>query len=436
MKWKIRFATVIRKRHKMIQMIFGSMSGKTQCFLVLFVGLLTGCFILPLHASVAETRWVTTWGCAPQLTEPGNLPPVPLANRTLRQFVRTTLGGKIIRVRLSNTFGTEPVVVKRAHVALAAGNGSAGNANINLATDQELKFNGASEIEIPSGETVLSDPLNFNLPAITNLAVSIYFGKISATSINGHPGSRTTSFITAGDAVSAASLPGASKVQHWYIVTGVEVLGDDSSKTLVILGDSITDGRGSTTDGNNRWPDVLAERLATNATTAGVAVANMGIGGNAIFGGLGPAAVKRFDRDVLDQAGARYLIVFEGVNDIGSPNSDMTTATNLVNAYLQFASKAHARKMVVYGATITPFGGSGYFSELHEQERQYVNTWIRTNSVYDGVIDFDAAVRDPSSKTRFKAAYHPGLYANDWLHLNPAGYSAMADAIYLSLFVR
>jgi lysophospholipase L1-like esterase len=383
-----------------------------------------------------DSHWITTWGCAPQLTEPGNLPPVPLANSTLRQFVRASVGGKNLRVRFCNVFGTDAVTIRSAHIALAAGKGSADSGEINPATDKMLTFNGAAEVVIPRGESVYSDPIDFALPALADVAVSTYFGDISATTVTGHPGSRTTSFIIASNAVSDASLPTASKTKHWYIITGVEVQGDNSSKSIVVLGDSITDGRGSTDDGNNRWPDVLAERLVTNTPTANVAVVNMGIGGNAIFGGLGPAAVNRFDRDVLQQFGVRYFILFEGVNDIGSRRSNMTTATNLVNAYIQFAGKAHAHNILAYGATITPFGGSGYYSDLHEQERQYVNAWIRTNTLFDGVIDFDATVRDPETATKFRAAYHPGLYANDWLHMNPSGYKAMGDAIDLNLFTR
>ncbi|HEY5040713.1 MAG TPA: SGNH/GDSL hydrolase family protein, partial [Verrucomicrobiae bacterium] len=296
-------------------------------------------------------------------------------------------------------------------------------------------FNVAAEVVIPRGESVYSDPVDFDLPALADVAISTYFGDISATTVTGHPGSRTTSFIVPTNAVSEVSLPAAVKTKHWYIVTGIEVQADNSSRTIVVLGDSITDGRGSTDDGNNRWPDALAERLITNALTAKVAVANMGIGGNAIFGGLGPAAVRRFDRDMLEQAGARYLIVFESVNDIGGRRSSMTTATNIVDAFKEFAAKAKPRNIKVYGATITPFGGNGYYSDLHEAERQYVNAWIRTNNVFDGVIDFDAAVRDPENLIKFKAAFHPGLYANDWLHMNPTGYKAMADAIDLNLFV-
>jgi lysophospholipase L1-like esterase len=384
----------------------------------------------------AETHWLTTWGCAPQLTEPHNLPPVPLAYSTLRQFVRTTVGGKQIRVRFSNAFGTNDVNINAARVALAAGAGSAGSGEINPATDHALAFNGASSVVIPRGAAVFSDPLEFNLPALTNVAISIHFGDISATTINGHPGSRTTSFIQSGDALSTPNLPAAKKTKHWYIITGLEVMAEKSGRAIVVLGDSITDGRGSTDDGNNRWPDILAQRLATNPPTANVSVVNMGIGGNAIFGGLGPAAVKRFDRDILEQSGARYLIVFEGVNDIGGmrDGNALLLTTNLINAYTEFATKAKARGMRAYGATITPFGGNGYFTPARETVRQTINTWFRTNTVYDGVIDFDAAVRDPVTLTNFQATFYRGLNANDWLHLNPAGYQAMAEAVDLGLF--
>ncbi len=395
--------------------------------------LLTG---VPRSGGAAEARWAMTWGCAPQLTEPNNLPPAPLANSTLRQFVRTSTGGKKIRVRFVNIFGADAVVIHAARVALAARQGSTGGGEINPASDTALTFHGAVEVIIPKGETVFSDAVDFNLPALADMAVSICFGDISATTITGHPGSRTTSFIVASNFVSAASLPDAKKAAHWYLLTGIEVQSD-AAKTIVVLGDSITDGRGSTTDGNNRWPDILAQRLHTNAPTANVGVANVGIGGNAIFGGLGPAAVKRFDRDVLEQSGVRYLILFEGVNDIGGAHGERaaTLATNLIQAYTQFADKAHAKNIRVYGATITPFGGNGYFSVEHEAIRQQVNAWTRTNLFYDGVIDFDAAVRDPADVMKFKAEFHPGLNANDWLHLNPAGYKAIGNAIDLNLFV-
>jgi lysophospholipase L1-like esterase len=350
---------------------------------------------------------------------------VPLANSTLRQFVHVTLGGKRLRARFSNAYGTNSVTMNSVHVALAPG---AGSGNINPATDKALTFRGAPSGTIPPGEVVLSDPFAYDLPPLTNLAITIYFGNISATTINGHPGSRTTSFIQPGNAVSTASLPGAVKTAHWYILTGIDVLADASTKAIVILGDSITDGRGSTTDVDNRWPDDLAQRLSTNAPTAGVAVINMGIGGNGVFGGLGPSAQARFDRDVLGQSGVRWLIVFEGVNDIGGGAS----AQSLTSAYAQFVDKAHARNLRAYGATITPFGGNGYYTPAHEAVRQAVNTWIRTSGKFDAVIDFDAVVRNPVTLTNLLSAYDTG----DGLHLNPEGYRAMANSIDLTLFTQ
>ena len=396
---------------------------------------LFGLLCISFEASVAHaasSHWVTTWGCGPQLTEPANLPPVPLANSTLRQFVHVTLGGKHLRVRFSNAYGTNAVTMNSVHVALAAGTGSAGDGEINTATDKALTFHGAPSTTIPPGEVVLSDPFDYVLPGLTNVAVSIYFGNISATTINGHPGSRTTFFILGGNTVSAQTMATSETNQHWYIITGIDVLADSSDFTVVTLGDSITDGRGSTTDGNDRWPDDLAQRLSTNAPTAGVAVDNMGIGGNGVFAGLGPAAVARFDRDVIHQSGVRGLIVFEGVNDIGgaSTSGSPAMATNLIAAFGQFINKAHAHNIRAYGATITPFGGNSYYTPAHEAARQTVNNWIRTGGAFDGVIDFDAIVRDPTNLTNILAAYNSG----DGLHLNPSGYHAMANAIDLNLF--
>lgn len=401
--------------------------------LALYASALWFCSVPCGWAGTGADHWVTTWATGVQLTEPNNLPPTPLAHATLRQFVRTTLGGRTLRVRFSNVYGTEPAKINAAHIALATGAGSAGNGEIDPTTDTKLTFSGNGSAIIPPGAEISSDTVEFNLPPLANVAISIYFGEISAKTVTGHPGSRTTSFIVPSNAVSAPSLPGAVKTARWYIIAGIDVLADKSCRAVVILGDSITDGRGSTTDGNNRWPDNLAMRLATNPPTANVAVVNMGIGGNAVLsGGLGPTALARFDRDVLGQHGVRYLVIFEGVNDIGSGASSMATATNLINAYIQFANKAHAHGIKVYGATITPFGGSGYYSALHEQERQFVNAWIRTNTVFDAVIDFDAVVRDPANPVNLLPAYDTG----DHLHLNPAGYKAMADAIDLTLFAQ
>lgn len=401
---------------------------------LVFAGII---FDFTLNTRAVETQhWVGTWGCGIQLVEQRNLPPPPgLTSNTLRQIVRSSIGGKQLRVHFSNIFGNSEVEIRSVHLAL---NPSAmTSSGINPATDTALKFDGAESVVIPTGKDIWSDTIAFDLPPMTNLAVTIFFGK-TATDITGHPSSRCASYLMTGNAVTATNMDAAIKTEHWYNIEDIDVMADEDAASVVTFGDSITDGRGSTTGGNNRWPDILAQRLATNAPTAHVGIINTGIGGNAIFGGLGPAGIKRFDRDALEKSGVKWIIIFESVNDIGSARGPRaaTLATNLIAAFGQFAEKAHAKKIRIYGATITPFGGSGYFSPEHEIIRQEVNTWIRTNSVFDGLIDFDAAVRDPVTLTNFQAAFHPGLNANDWLHLNPAGYRAMGDAISLSLFAN
>ncbi len=387
-------------------------------------------------AFAQDTHWVGAWGCGIQKVEPGNLPPPGLASNTLRQIVHVSIGGTRLRVHFSNVFGTDDVEMKSVHIALNPG--AMTSSVIDPATDEALTFGGAASAVIHPGKDIWSDPIAFDLPPLTNLAITIYYGRTSNQIITGHPSSRCDSYLLTGEAVVSTNMTGAVKTEHWYNIEDVDVMADKNVGALVTFGDSITDGRGSTIGGNNRWPDDLAVRLHTNPPTAGVSVINTGIGGNAIFGGLGPAGVKRFDRDVLDQSGVRWVIIFEGVNDIGGSRGPRaaTLATNLIAAYTQFAAKAHADNLRIYGATITPFAGSDHYSPQHEVIRQQVNAWIRTNSVFDGVIDFDAAVRDPANPVKFKAEYHPGLYANDWLHLNPAGYRAMAEAIDLKLFTN
>jgi lysophospholipase L1-like esterase len=379
-----------------------------------------------------DNHWVGTWGCGVQLTEPRNLPPPPgLTSNTLRQIVRVTIGGKELRVRFSNLFGTGAVEMKSVHIAL---NPSVMTSSaIDPATDRALTFGGAGSVVIPAGKEIWSDPVAFDLPPLTNLAITIYFGATSKD-VTGHPGSRIASYILTGDAATATNMDGAVKTEHWYNIEDVDVRAGDSSQAIVTLGDSITDGRGSTTDANNRWPDDLAVRLHTNSPTAQVSVVNMGIGGNGIFAGLGPSAKSRFDRDVLNQSSVRWLIIFEGVNDIGGAFGERaeTLATNIIATYKGFIAKAHAHDVRVYGATITPFGGSFYDRGNHVAIQETVNAWIRTNHLCDAVIDFDAAVRDPAAPTKLLPAYDSG----DHLHLNPTGYHAMADAIDLNLFTK
>ena len=372
-------------------------------------------------------HWVGTWGAAPQLTEPRNLPPPPgLTSNTLRQVVRVSIGGKEMRVRFSNAFGNGPMSMAAVRVAVSAG-GSA----IKTETEKPLTFSGQPSVTIPAGETILSDALDFDLVPLSDVAVTIYFHEMPGA-VTGHPGSRTTSFLEAGDAVSAAELPAAARTPHWYGLTGMDVLAENSAAAVVTLGDSITDGRGSETDKNNRWPDDLANRLRAGSATRKVAVLNEGIGGNCVLrGGLGPAAAARFDRDALGQASVRWLIVLEGVNDIGgSRGTNSNVAGDLIAAYQKFIEQAHAKNIRVFGGTITPFGSSFYDSSSHETARQTVNAWIRNGGKFDAVIDFDAAVRDPQNQSKLLPAADSG----DHLHPSVRGYQMMADCVDLKLF--
>ncbi len=389
-----------------------------------FVLLTLSLFSTSCVATAADC-WIGTWASGQQLTESRNLPPAPgLSNNTLRQVIRVTLGGSQLRVQFSNAYGSGPVTINAAHIAV-----STGASAIDPATDRALTFKGASSITIPAGQAVYSDTLDFDVKPLSNLAVSIYFGQTSVD-VTGHPGSRTTSYIQSGNSVTAADMASAATTDHWYILSGIDLWLDDSYACVVTLGDSITDGRGSTTNGNNRWPDNLARRLQANPNTAKIGVLNQGIGGNAVVtGGLGPTALKRFDYDVCQQNGVRWVIILEGVNDIGGSRRPKVAA-DLIAAYEQFIDQAHAHDILVYGVPILPFGGSFYDSKDHEAARQEVNKWIRTCGKFDAVIDLDAAVRDPENPAKLLPAYDTG----DHLHLSVAGYQKMAEAIDLELF--
>jgi len=380
-------------------------------------------------------HWVGTWAASPQLTEEWNLPPAPrFADTTLRQVAHVSLGGRRLRVRFSNAFGDEDLTVLLAHVARSAG-GSA----IQVASDRVLTFRGNTSVRIPVGALMVSDPLDVELPALSEIAGTVHV-RGAPTEVTGHPGSRTTSYFQVGESVSAPELPQATPVDHWYFLSGIDVVADPPAATVAALGDSITDGRGSTTNGNDRWPDNLARRLLANEETAHVAVVNHGIGGNRLLrDGLGPSALARLDRDVLAQPGVRWLIVFEGVNDIGTAvgarerGEPAATAEDIIEAYDQIIVRCHSHGIRVYGATILPFEGSeGYFTPEGEADRQAVNEWIRTSGRFDAVIDFDAITRDPDRPLRLSSAVDGG----DHLHPSAAGYRIMSDAIDLDLFVE
>ena len=392
--------------------------------------ILLGLFVLVngrAEPAAAGQHWVGTWGTATQLTEPRNLPPPPsLTSNTLRQVVHVSIGGKKLRVHLSNAFGNGPLALASVRLAV-----SAGGSVIKTETEKALTFSGRSSVTLPTGETILSDVFDFDLASRSDVAVTIYFHETPGD-LTCHPGSRATSFLEAGDAMSAAGLPTAARTQHWYVLTGIDVLAENSAAAVVTLGDSITDGRGSETDKNNRWPDDLANRLQTNAGTRRVAVLNEGIGGNCVLhGGLGPTALARFDRDVLGQESARWLIVLEGVNDIGgSRGTNSTVARDLIAAYQKFIDQAHTKNIRVYGATILPFGGSQYGGAGHEAARQALNNWIRAGGKFDAVIDFDAALRDPQHPSKLLPAADSG----DHLHPSVKGHQMMADCVDLKLF--
>jgi lysophospholipase L1-like esterase len=375
----------------------------------------------------AGTRWVGTWGAAPQLTETENLPPAPgLSNNSLRQIFYVSIGGSRLRLQLSNQYGNAPLVISGVHLAR-----SMSGHTIDAATDRALAFSGSPGVTIPAGGSVTSDEFEFTLPAQTKVALTMAFGA-TPSDVTGHPGSRTTSYIATGNAVSAVSFASPVSTTHWYYATGIDVVAPAASAAVVTFGDSITDGRGSTVDGNDRWPDNLSRRLRSNAATAAVAVLNQAIGGNAVLGeGNGPMAITRFERDVLNQPGAGWVIILHGVNDVGT-STGPTVAAELIAAYEQFVAAARARGIRAYGVPILPFAGSQYDTAAHEAIRQEVNTWIRADGHFDAVIDLDAAVRDPATPARLRPEYDSG----DGLHLTPAGYQRMADAIDLALFTE
>jgi len=383
--------------------------------------------------------WVASWGASQQVPEPANsLPADDLRNATLRQIVHLSIGGPSIRVHLSNAFGTEALHLTSVHIARPL---SPALPAIDPASDLALTFASKPDVTIPPGAEVLSDPIDFGVAPLSDIAVTIHFDAPPAGE-TGHPGSRATSYYVHGDAVSAATLTEPKRADHWYQLSEVDVLATPDSATLVALGDSITDGHGATTNGNDRWTDVLAQRLQASAQTRTIGVSNQGIGGNHLLtDGLGPNVLARFDRDVLAPAGVRWLIVFEGVNDLGGlardgevpPAAHEAFVARVLAAYQQVIARAHAHGLRVYGATITPYVGSGYYhpGPLSEADRQAVNAWIRTAGHFDAVIEFDSVVRDPAHPDHLLPAYDCG----DHLHPSPAGYKAMADSIPLDLFV-
>jgi lysophospholipase L1-like esterase len=412
----------------------------------------------------AQDHWVASWAASPQTprfsfprlpapnpppasaqpSQPsqGNPPPPPLFppppainNQTVRMIVHTSIGGHRVRIQLSNAFGASALQVGSAHVALRDKESA-----IVPTSDRPLTFSGKSSTTVPPGAEILSDPVDLEVPKLGDLVISVYIpGEAPSPTIH-LTGLHTTYISKPGDFTGAPDITDPSaKVLLWYWISAVDVLAPTKAGLIVAFGDSITDGATSTSDADRSWPSQLAQRLAANKATADLAIINEGISGNRLLNdGAGVSALARFDRDVLSHPAVEWLIVLEGINDIGiggrpgAQPPDAVTADDLIAAHKQIIERAHLHGIKVIGATLTPYVGAAYASDQGEAMREAVNQWIRTSGAYDAVIDFDAAVQDPANPKQIRPAYN----IRDHLHPNDDGYKAMAEAVDLSIFTR
>lgn len=415
------------------------MQRRRSAWIVACAALMVGAFVGGAPAEPAPTGgWVGSWASSQQIPEPANaLPPEALRDATLRQIVHLTLGGKMLRVRLSNAFGTAPLTILAVHVASPV---SKATGSIDAATDEALTFGGSASVTIPAGADYYSDPVAFDAPALSDLAITLYL-EVPPARQTSHPGSRETSFVVHGDHVADATLAGATTFSHWFLISGVDVKESSPAAAIVVLGDSIADGHATADNTDTRWPDDLARRLQSSPATRRLSVLNTGTGGNRLLlDGLGPNALARFDRDVLAQTGVRYLIVLEAANDLGTATrlAPISAAQHtvhvhqIIGAYEQIILRAHAHGITVIGGTLTPLVGSDYYHPpaATEADREEINAWIRQPGHFDAVVDFDRAIRDPKDPERMLPIYDSG----DHLHPSPAGYRAMAAAIPLGFF--
>ncbi len=376
---------------------------------------------------IQKPAWVTTWATALQIAEPHNRPPEPgLAGNSFRQIVQVSVGGTELRLHLSNLFNTDVTEILGVEMARAASMGAV--PDIVEGTSVNLTFGGQRAVTMEPGGEAVSDPVRFPLADRENLAITIHYGKISAETLTSHPGSRTFSYIAPGNTTDF-SAP-AAVTPHWYTISSIDVRPQKESAAIAVLGDSITDGRGTTTNGQDRWTDQLSRSLLKAGKN--IAVLNFGLGGNCILhGGLGPTGQSRYARDLFGHYGVKYIILFEGTNDLGTSPDGLRTASGIQDVWTQIVSEAHEKGIKVFGATVTPVKGNGYYSENHEAGRQQLNAWIRTSGVFDGVIDFDRMVASADDPDRLDPAY---LFENDWLHLNAKGYEVMGYGIDVNLF--
>jgi len=408
------------------------------------VSLACGCLLALSVCSVGSAaEWVQTWGAAPLPPSPamGPIPATPsFVNQTIRQTIRVSVGGSRIRLRLTNEYGTKPLVIGAVGVALSDDKG-----NVRAGTERPVLFSGKPTVSVPAGSPYLSDPIDLPVSALSSLSISIFVPEDTGQCTCHATGMQNAFVSDTGDFTGKPFTP-ALTMQFRAFLSGVEIEVARAGHAVVVLGDSISDGVGSTPDANQRWPDLLANRL--NAKGArGWGVVNMGISGNRVLAsGAGESALTRFDRDVLSTPGVKTVILFEGVNDLGvsyghveGPLADLfkslatgnkATAESMIAGYRQLIARARAKGLKVLAATITPYGGAFYYSEEGEAVRQAINTWIRTGGEVDGVLDFDAVIRDPDAPTQMKEEFHSG----DHLHGSDAGYAAMAASVDLSLF--
>ncbi len=376
-------------------------------------------------------NWVGTWATAPQTVVKSFMPYNNcMTNRSVRQVVKVSIGGDVIRLKLSNIYSMQPVEIRSIYIAHAKD-----SSDIDAKTAQYFKFGNSYKAVIPAGKQIVSDALKFKLRNLERVAITINY--TSAPEIpTVHMGSRTTSYIMKGVTNAHSNFAKAFRENHWYNISGIDVYTmSNNMSAIAIIGNSITDGKCSTDNAQNRWPDVMSEMLQLKHKITNQGVLNLGIGNNRVTvpGGFGALAKERFDRDILMQSGVKKVVIFEGVNDIGAARSGSseTVARQIIESIQGMMKKAKARKMKVYLGTITPFKGAGYYTHFHEAARLYVNDWIRSQAKnVDGILDFAKLLQDPNDDRRMKREYA----SNDWLHPNPTGYKAMG--IYAADIVK
>ncbi len=381
--------------------------------------------------SAPHPQWVGTWANAPMLAEGGNMQ--ILTGVTLRQIAHISVGGSAVRIRFTNEFGIDPLMINDAHVALSAGSNA-----IQPGTDHTITFGGAASVSIPPGAAIFSDPVALQAAPLSDIAVSFYLPPQILRAETYHEFADQDNFLVSGDVAAAQQLTGAATLGSWYFFDGVDAAAAPGSYSIVTMGDSITDGDLSANNANHRWPDFLAARLQADPNHKNVGVLNMGIDGNRVLNqNSGPSALSRIGRDVLSQSGVKYLIVLESINDIGrlahiQAPWDQVTAQQIEWGLKQVADAAHEHGITAICATLTPYGGAHYESEIGDHVRQAVNDWMRSSGAFDAVVDFDKIAQDPQNPMRFNPAYDSG----DHLHPKDAGYQAMGGGIDLSLFAK